>query len=99
MTAERRHAERREFEHAISGIDFPASQSAIYQKSKDKGGLDTEVPFILERVPERTYDTMDELWAAIERVYAEQGGLVGAGPAAKPEPGERPDPAAETRRD
>jgi hypothetical protein len=86
---ERRHAERGEFQKALEGLDFPASRDAIVQKARDKGGLDTEVPFTLERIEPRTYESLADVEAAVDAVYAEQGGLASGGPAAPSRESER----------
>lgn len=77
-----RHAEADEFQKALAGLDYPASQDAILQKARDKGGLDTEVIYVFEHLPVRTYESFDDIAAEIPGVYAAQGGLAGAGPAA-----------------
>jgi hypothetical protein len=87
---EPRHAGRKEFERALSGVDFPASRSALLRAAQDKGGIDTEVPHILERIPDATYETPDDLFEAVEREYARGEGLQGAGPAAPPDIVKRP---------
>lgn len=51
---------------------------------------------IFENLPERTYDSPDDLRAEIERVYRDVGGLEGAGPAAPARSGEAP-PANDPR--
>lgn len=77
-----RHAEPEEFRKALYGLDFPASRAAIHRKAQDKGGLDTEVLFILERLPDREYESLDDVLTELPDVYAAEGGLAGAGPAA-----------------
>ena len=96
---ERRHAQPREYRDALEGLDFPTSSSAIKRKAHDKGGLDTEVLFILDQLPDETYDSMDEIETAIEAVYAEAGGLVGGGPAAVSKANERDKEVIESRAD
>lgn len=87
---EARHADRKDFERALSGVDFPASRSALLRAAQDKGGIDTEVPHILEQIPDGTYDTPDDLYLAVEDAYARGEGLQGAGPAAPAEIVKRP---------
>jgi len=85
-----RHADMREFHEALAGIEFPSSQAAIIGRAKDKGGLDAEVLYILEQLPDETYGSMREVEAAIDAIYAKAGGLAGGGPAA---------PSSESRRE
>lgn len=96
---ESRHARPRDFIDAMEGLDFPTSQAAIQRKAHDKGGLDTEVIFILGHLPDRTYESMDDLGGEIERVYETQGGLVGNGPAAPTEASERDKTVIQSRAD
>lgn len=91
-----RNASRADYLHAVKGVDFPAPKDRLVRAAKDTGGLDTEVLHIFENLPERTYDSSDDLRAEIERVYRDVGGLEGAGPAAPARPGEVP-PANDPR--
>ena len=94
-----RNAQPREFIDAMEGLDFPASQPAVQRKAHDKGGLDTEVIYVLSHLPDRTYDSMEDLAQEIERVYATVGGLEGAGPAAPSGTDARDKDAIESRSD
>ena len=67
---------------AFEGPDVPASSAAIQKKAKDKGGIDTEVNYILAHLPDRTYDSMEDLAHEVDLVYATVGPLEGNGPAA-----------------
>jgi hypothetical protein len=97
--SEQPNATRAEYLQALYGVEFPASRDRIVQAARDKGGLDSEVMFILEHLPKDSYDTMQQLEGDVLRVYQKTGGGLDHGrPAAKPEPGERPDPAADPRR-
>lgn len=96
---EPRHADRREYRAALEGLDFPASPSAILRKAHDHGGIDSEVLFILEQLPDETYGSLEELETAIEQVYEESGGLVGGGPAAKSKANQRDKDIIESRAD
>jgi hypothetical protein len=87
---ERRHAERRDYERAISGVDFPASRAGLIRAAEDKGGIDTEVVHMLNQLPDRTFETAVELFSAIEEAYEAAGGLAGGGSAADPETVQRP---------
>jgi uncharacterized protein DUF2795 len=77
------NADADEFMRALHGLDFPASRAQVVNKAKDKGGLDTEVLYIFEQLPDRTYETPEELRAAVIDAYeTHHGGLADAGPAA-----------------
>lgn len=77
-----KNADPQEYLRALDGLDFPASLPAIVRRARDTGGLDTEVMFVLERMPERTYASLDDIGEEIRRVYDEVGGLPDGGPAA-----------------
>ncbi|HEY7801763.1 MAG TPA: DUF2795 domain-containing protein [Dehalococcoidia bacterium] len=77
------NADADEFLRALHGLEFPASRAQILNAAKDKGGLDTEVLYIFGQLPDRTYETAEELRAAVAHAYeTHHGGLAGAGPAA-----------------
>lgn len=76
------NADPGEFIRALSGIDFPTSRSALVRTAADKGGMDTEVLFVLEQLPDRSYETLADLEAEVRRVYESTGGLADNGPAA-----------------
>jgi hypothetical protein len=86
-----RNATQAEYRRAIEGVTFPASKDALLHAAQDKGGLDTEVQWIFERLPDGDFATEADLERAVEEAYAVHGGLEGAGPAA-PAGGQRPDP-------
>lgn len=89
------NASQKDYDRALEGVDFPASRDAILGAARDKGGIDAEVPFVLGKLPAQgSYESRAELDAAIAGVYAREGGLEGAGPAA-PAAGRTPDPAAD----
>ncbi|HEY7268845.1 MAG TPA: DUF2795 domain-containing protein [Dehalococcoidia bacterium] len=79
-----RNAEPQEFTEALQGVDFPASKPVIVRTAMDKGGIDREVPHVLQQIEERTYDSLADLQAEIERVYSFGGGLPLGKPAAPP---------------
>jgi hypothetical protein len=79
-----KNAEVEEFLKGLAGIDFPTSRSAIINKVRDQGGLDTEVITVANQLEDRTYESLDDVGAAIRRIYVEgRGVLEGAGPAAR----------------
>lgn len=88
-----RNASPAEYDRAFSGLDFPAPRDAIVRAASDKGGLDNEVLFVLEQLPQGSYETRHELDSAVNDVYARTGGLAGGDPAA-PANGQQPDPRA-----
>jgi hypothetical protein len=77
-----RNAEPEEFIEAVAGLDYPTSKDAILRKAMDRGGIDREVPYVLEQIPDRTYHSLSEIMDEVEHVYALGGGLpVGKGAA------------------
>lgn len=80
-----KNADPQEYLRALEGLEFPASQPAIVRRARDTGGLDTEVMYVLERMPERTYASLEDIGEEIERVYDDVGGLPDGGPAAPSE--------------
>ncbi|MEX2225006.1 MAG: DUF2795 domain-containing protein [Dehalococcoidia bacterium] len=96
---QRRHAEPREFVDALEGLDFPASQAAIQNKAQDKGGIDAEVTYVLRHLPDRTYDSIDDLNAEIAQIYASGIALPDAAPAAPTAASKRDKQDIETQAD
>jgi hypothetical protein len=94
-----RNADPQEYMKALSGLDFPASKSAIFKKAQDKGGFDTEILHILENLPERTYDDAADLTAEVARTYERVGPLADGGPAAPSEQNSREKGLIETLAD
>lgn len=80
-----RNADPDEYMKALLGMDWPASKAGIVRKAQDTGGIDTEVIHVLGLVPDRTYETPEDLAAAVEAVYQRDGGLGDGGPAAPSE--------------
>ena len=70
-----RNAEPEEYRRALHGLDYPASRDAIVRKAADHGGLDREVLYVLERIPERPYESFEDVQRAIDVVYETHGGL------------------------
>ena len=58
-----------EFFQALEGLDYPASKAAIVRKSRDRGGIDWEVPAALEALPDRTYESEADLFAELRALY------------------------------
>lgn len=77
-----KNAEVEEFIKGMAGLDFPTSRSAIVKKVHDKGGLDTEVLHVINQLPDRTYESAQDVGDEIWRIYREGETLEGAGPAA-----------------
>src|SRR5688572_22606617 len=83
---DRRNAELDEYLRALEGLDYPTSRSAIINRATDNGGLDTEVLRVLQRLPDRTYSSRDQILAHVRRDDATRGAL-GPSPApAAPSP-------------
>ena len=98
MARDRTNATHAEFEQAPYGVEFPASRDAIVRAARDKGGLDAEVQFILERLPKSSYRSFQELEQDVLHTYQAEHGLSDGGSASPPQPQQRPDPCADPRR-
>jgi hypothetical protein len=67
------HAGKADFETAFKGFHYPISKAAILNMGRDKGGIDREVAFILDRLPNRRYNSEDEIREAVRTVYRSHG--------------------------
>jgi len=67
------HAGKRDYEIAFEGIEFPSSLSAIIRSARDKGGIDREVHEMIVRLPDRQYDSLEDLSAEIRGLYRADG--------------------------
>lgn len=96
----------RDLDRALEGLEFPASRDAILRTAADKGGINGNVLVVLERIPDQSYDSRDQLEAAVAEAYIEESGLTQGMPVVEPEPAAPGDPsvkryvatAADTRR-
>jgi hypothetical protein len=66
-------AEYGKYDRALEGVDFPASKFAILERARGKGGLDSEVIEMLQRLPKDEYESLNELAAAVREMYIEDG--------------------------
>jgi len=69
-------ATKDDYEHALEGLVYPTSKDHILRTARDHGGIDSEVASILEQLPERSFDSLNELNDAIRAAYA-AGGVPG----------------------
>ena len=67
------HAAKGDYEAAFKGFTYPISRAAVYNRGRDKGGLDREVGYILGLLPERKFQDEAELKEAVRSVYRSQG--------------------------
>lgn len=67
------HATKQDFERTFAGFYYPISKSAILNMGRDKGGTDREVARILQLLPERRYNSVDEVKEAVRAVYLSRG--------------------------
>lgn len=67
------HATRQDFEAAFKGFNYPISKAGIYNRGRDKGGIDREVARILAALPDRRYSNEDEVKEAVRSVYRAHG--------------------------
>ena len=67
------HATKVDYRNAFAGLVFPASKDEIVRRSRMIGGIDREVFAILDAIPGRSYQSMDELEAIIREIYLIRG--------------------------
>jgi hypothetical protein len=67
------HAGKADYRNAFAGLEFPASKVEVVRRSRMHGGIDREVYAVLASIPERAYQAMEELEAAIRDVYVARG--------------------------
>ena len=67
------HASKQDFEASFAGFHYPISKAAVVLRGRDKGGIDREVARVLARIPDRRYNTVDELKEAVRAVYRSMG--------------------------
>lgn len=63
------HATKKDFRDAFAGLIFPTSRSAIINRAVDQGGVDREVKRIVGELPNRTYNSLDDLHRAVRAIY------------------------------
>ena len=67
------HASAQDFRKAFGGLEFPTSRNAVISKARDKGGLDSEVQRILQRLPSGKYHSLEELEQMVRTIYVFSG--------------------------
>ena len=73
MAALKPHAGKADYELAFKGFHYPISRAAILNMGRDKGGVDREVAIILNQIPDRRYNTEDDVREAVRNVYRSRG--------------------------
>jgi hypothetical protein len=73
MAALKPHAGKADYELAFKGFHYPISKSAILTMGRDKGGVDREVAIVLKQIPDRRYNSEDEVKEAVRNVYRSRG--------------------------
>ena len=63
------HASRSQYERALDGVHFPASLSEIKKRARDIGGIDREVHEMIGRLPDRTFESLEDLFAELRLAY------------------------------
>jgi hypothetical protein len=67
------HASRKDYEIALAGLDFPTSKAAVINRARDNGGIDNEVFDTVARLPDTSFETLEELHQAIRDIYVADG--------------------------
>ena len=65
------HASKQQYEKAFEGLEFPTSLSAIMKRARDVGGIDSEVHEMIGRLPDRQYESLEDLFGALRGAYTE----------------------------
>jgi hypothetical protein len=65
------HASKGQYERALEGVHFPASLSEIMKRARDIGGIDREVHEMIGRLPDRQFESLEDLFGELRRAYAE----------------------------
>lgn len=73
MAAQKPHAGKADYDLAFKGFHFPISRSAILTMGRDKGGVDREVAIVLNQIPDKRYNSLDEIKEAVRAVYRARG--------------------------
>jgi hypothetical protein len=66
-------ATKDDYKQALDGLVYPVSTDNVLRTARDHGGIDAEVASILEQLPERSFDSSEELNDAIRAAYAAAG--------------------------
>ncbi len=67
------HATKQDYDLAFKGFHYPISKAAILNMGRDKGGIDREVARVLQDLPDRRYQTVDDVKEAVRAVYRSKG--------------------------
>lgn len=73
MAALKPHATKADYELAFKGFHYPISRAAILNMGRDKGGVDREVAIVLRQIPDRRYNSVDDVKDAVRNVYRSRG--------------------------
>ena len=63
------HATKQQYQKAFEGLEFPTSLSAVKKRAADVGGIDREVNEMLGRLPDRQFESLDDLFGALREAY------------------------------
>jgi hypothetical protein len=50
-------------------VEYPASYSEIIKRARDVGGIDREVHEMIGRLPDRQYESLEDLFGELRRAY------------------------------
>lgn len=59
----------KDYERAFQGLVYPTSLSAVMKQASDHGGLNREVLEMIGRLPDRQFESQEDLLAEIRRLY------------------------------
>ena len=67
------HASKADYRKAFAGFHYPISRDGVVRSARDKGGLDREVPAILNQLPNRKFKSEEELQIWVRAIYIANG--------------------------
>jgi hypothetical protein len=67
------HASKHDWTAAFGGLQFPTSRAAIVNRALDHGGLDHEVKVVVQRLPEKVYQSIADLHDTVRWTYLSLG--------------------------
>lgn len=67
------NATKHDYELGLGGLDFPTSKAAVLNRARDNGGIDREVTLILSQLPNRSFESKEDLISGIRAIYVAKG--------------------------
>jgi len=74
-----------DFERVADTLDYPVSRDGLRRRLHDEGGLDGKLLVVVDRMPDRTYDSKHDVLAEARSILASSPELFEGTPAARPD--------------